>query len=48
MGQGLEAQNRKNHPRFIDHLQGRVAYVAMVDPVRGERLKRDLARVLGR
>ena len=48
MRQGLEAQNRKNHPRFIDHLQGRVAYVAMVDPVRGEKLKRDLARVLGR
>jgi RNA-directed DNA polymerase len=48
MRQGLEAQNRKSHPRFIEHLQGRVAYVAMVDPVRGEKLKQALARVLGR
>jgi len=46
--QGLDAQNRAHHPRFVEHLVGRVAYVSMVDPVRGAKLKMQLDRVLGR
>lgn len=45
---GLEAQNRQHHPRFIEHLRGRVAYVTMIDPMRGAKLKTELDRVLAR
>lgn len=43
---GLAAQNRDNHPDFAAHLRGRVAYVSMVDPERGEALRAALDRVL--
>jgi hypothetical protein len=37
---GPESQNRDAHPHFRSHLEGRVAFVQMVNPVRGERLRR--------
>lgn len=36
---GLEAQNRDAHPNFRDHIAGKIAYISMVDPERGRRLK---------
>ena len=36
---GPETQNRENVADFQAHLQGRVAYAAMVDPVKAQRLK---------
>ncbi len=45
---GLESQNRDNLPGFAEHLRGKVAYAAMVDPERAtqwfERLNRAIAR----
>jgi RNA-directed DNA polymerase len=40
-----EAQNRDGHPDFRAHLTGRVAWVTSLDPVRGARLRAELARV---
>ena len=37
---GPESQNRSGHPRFKEHLQGKIAYVRMTDPMRGARLQR--------
>src|SRR5205823_4082821 len=36
---GPTAENRAAHPRFRDHLLGRIAWVASLNPRRGERLK---------
>jgi hypothetical protein len=36
---GLEAQNREQHPDFRRYLEGRIAWVTMVDPVKGAKLK---------
>jgi retron-type reverse transcriptase len=36
---GLEAANRKNHPNFREHLLGKIAYVTMVDPEKGNALR---------
>lgn len=35
---GPAAQNRAKHPNFREHLRGRIAFVAMVNPVRGRKL----------
>jgi RNA-directed DNA polymerase len=35
---GPESQNRARHPDFRAHLEGRVAFVSMVDPRKGRRL----------
>lgn len=35
---GLETQNRDEHPDFLAHLKGRVAYVAAINPLRGQKL----------
>lgn len=43
---GLESQNRDKVPDFAAHLRGRVAFVAMVDKERGEKLRAALDRVL--
>ena len=43
---GLEAENRENHPNFAAYLQGRVAFVSMVDPTRGAQLRDSLGRAL--
>jgi hypothetical protein len=36
---GPLTQNREAHPDFRSHLQGRVAFVEMINPVRGTRLR---------
>lgn len=36
---GLEAQNREKRENFQAWLEGRIAYVSMVDPAKGERLR---------
>lgn len=43
---GLESQNRRQHPDFAAHLRGRVAYVTMVDPAKGQALRAALNKVL--
>lgn len=35
---GLESQNRQGHPSFAESIQGRIAYVASINRLRGERL----------
>jgi RNA-directed DNA polymerase len=42
---GLEAQNREGLRGFRSRLEGRIAWVASVDPVRGSRLRAALAAV---
>lgn len=39
---GLEAQNREKRPDFRGWLQGMIAYVAMVDPQKGAKLRAQL------
>ncbi len=39
---GLEAENRMNHPHFLEYLRGRVSFVKMVNPQRGEKLSKML------
>jgi RNA-directed DNA polymerase len=36
---GPESQNRGDHPRFREHLQGKIAYVAMTQRERGAKLQ---------
>ncbi len=36
---GLEAQNRSQHPSFANHISGKIAYISMVDPALGKKLK---------
>ncbi len=36
---GPEGENRAAHPRFREHLEGRVAFVENVNPARGRRLR---------
>jgi retron-type reverse transcriptase len=43
---GLESQNRSGHPHFAAYLRGKVAFVTMVDPVRGQQLQQALAAAL--
>ncbi len=42
---GLVAQNRDNHPHFIDWLSGIIGWIQMVNPEQGNKLKADLALV---
>jgi hypothetical protein len=35
---GPAAQNREQHPLFREHLRGRIAHVAMLNPARGRKL----------
>ena len=44
--EGLAAQNRDQRPNFEAWLRGQVAYVSMVDPVRGGSLRAALSRVV--
>ena len=37
---GAESQNREGHPAFRLHLEGRVAFVEMVNPAKGRRLRK--------
>jgi len=42
---GPESQNRERRPRFRAHLEGRVAFVEMVTPNKGKRLREILERI---
>jgi retron-type reverse transcriptase len=44
---GLESQNREKRPQFAAYLRGRVEFIRMVDPKRGEQLRAALARAVG-
>lgn len=43
--QGAAAQNRGEHPRFREHLLGRIAHHAEVNPERGRRLREAFAAI---
>jgi RNA-directed DNA polymerase len=42
---GPESQNRKAITNFEAHLRGRVAWVASLNPARGEKLRERLAKI---
>lgn len=42
---GPESQNREGHAHFRQHLEGRVAFVESIHPVRGRRLLEMLGRI---
>jgi RNA-directed DNA polymerase len=42
---GPEGQNRHGRPRFRSHLEGRVAFVEMINPNKGSRLRVILERI---
>ena len=44
---GLASQNRDEHPDFLAHLQGRVAYMAATNPERGRKLAGMLSQLVG-
>jgi hypothetical protein len=37
--QGPESQNREAHPRFRQHLEGRIEFVRMINPARAPHLR---------
>lgn len=45
---GLDAENRSQHPHFEEYLRGRVAFISMVNPRRGEKLFQMLEDTLSR
>ena len=36
---GPESQNRESHSSFRSHLEGRLAFVEMINPAKGKRLR---------
>ena len=42
---GPDSQNRAQHPAFRSHLEGRVAFVEMIHPVHGQRLRTLFERI---
>jgi len=42
---GPASQNRAGHPSFRAHLQGQVAFVAMINPAKGQRLRQIFDRI---
>ena len=42
---GPESQNRDARPDFRQHLQGRVEFVAMVNPLKGKKLQTIFNRI---
>jgi hypothetical protein len=42
---GPNGQNREGHPRFREHLEGRVAFVESINPGKGRRLREILERI---
>jgi RNA-directed DNA polymerase len=42
---GLESQNREQHPKFWEHLSGRVSALEHVNPDRGSKLRHLLERI---
>jgi RNA-directed DNA polymerase len=45
---GPESQNRAKHPRFREHLQGKIAYVAMTHRQRGAKLQKEFDQITWR
>jgi retron-type reverse transcriptase len=45
---GLATQNRDNDPKFESVLRGKLAYLKMVDPAKGEAMLRELDAIVGR
>lgn len=43
--EGLESQNRNNHPSFRNWVEGMIAWIEMVNPDRGQRLRGMYAQV---
>jgi retron-type reverse transcriptase len=41
---GLEAQNRESRPHFQSYLQGKIAYLHMIDPAKAEKLRAMLGK----
>ena len=42
---GLAAQNRDNRPDFEAWLRGKIAYISMIDPDKGARLRSSLEKL---
>lgn len=42
---GPDSQNREAHPQFRAHLEGRVAFIESIHPVRGQRLRSLFTRI---
>jgi len=42
---GATSENREEHPAYKEHLRGRIAFVGMVNPARGEKLRRIFERI---
>jgi hypothetical protein len=42
---GSESQNREGHPAWRQHLAGRIAFVAMINPQKGARLKKIFEKI---
>jgi hypothetical protein len=42
---GPASQNRSMHPKFREHLRGRIAFVASINPARGAKLKAAFDRI---
>jgi hypothetical protein len=42
---GPESQNRESRPMFRMHLEGRIAFVEMINPQRGARLRRIFEKI---
>lgn len=43
---GPDSENREGRPRFRAHLEGRVAFVEMINPGKGKRLREIFERIL--
>jgi RNA-directed DNA polymerase len=42
---GPKSQNREAHPRFREHLEGRVSFVEMINPAKGKRVRTLFERI---
>lgn len=42
---GPDTQNRESHPRFREHLEGRVGFIEMINAQKGKRLRQILHRI---
>jgi len=42
---GPESQNRGAHPNFRAHLEGRVSFVEMINPAKGQRLRKIMGNI---
>jgi len=42
---GSQSQNHENHPQFRSHLDGRISFVEMINPAKGNRLRKIFERI---